>query len=110
MFEVEYKGLTKRETYDEIVNYLQNEQEKIKYPNRKAKQLRESPYLTNLLDVDGDGLLEMEEQQNNAMKNKEVEHMIRSQADKGKLTAHNLRSEIRKKPEQYDMSSDNEKT
>ena len=57
---INYTGLKKRETYDEIIDYLEHGQEKIKYPYRKAKQLRESPYLTNLLDVDGDGVLEME--------------------------------------------------
>ena len=57
---INYTGLKRRETYDEIVDYLEHGQEQIKYPNRKAKQLRESPYLTNLLDADGDGSLEME--------------------------------------------------
>ena len=44
-------GLRKRPTYEEAINYLQNDQEKINYPNRAAKQLRESPWMTVL---DGD--------------------------------------------------------
>ena len=53
-------GLRKKETYEELVNYLLNDQEVIKYPNRYAKQLRESPYLTQL---DGEGMGQMELQQ-----------------------------------------------
>ena len=44
-------GLRKRPTYEEAINYLQNDQEIIRYPNRAAKQLRESPWMTVL---DGD--------------------------------------------------------
>jgi hypothetical protein len=40
-----------------------NKQEKIKYPNRTAKFLRESPQLSNLLDGNDEGVLEMEAQQ-----------------------------------------------
>ena len=39
-------GLRKRPSYEEAINYLQNDQEIIKYPNRAAKQLRESPWMT----------------------------------------------------------------
>ena len=31
-----YKGLRKRQTYDNIIDYLENHQEIIKYPNRVA--------------------------------------------------------------------------
>ena len=36
-------GLRKKDTYEELINYLLNDQEKINYPNRYAKQLREPP-------------------------------------------------------------------
>ena len=36
-------GLRKKDTYEELINYLHTDQEIIKYPNRYAKQLRESP-------------------------------------------------------------------
>ena len=45
-----YEGLRKRESYDEIIDYIQNKQEKIKFPDRVAMQLRNSPELSNLLD------------------------------------------------------------
>jgi hypothetical protein len=106
---INYEGLVKRETYDEIVDYLENGQEKIKYPNRKAKQLRESPYLTNLLDVDGDGTMEMEKQQSNTMRAKEVEHAVRQMAGKTNQTAAVIRSNNNKQsktmPQSYAMDS-----
>ena len=46
VYKVNYQGLRKRESYDEIVDYLENKQEQIKYPNRLAKQLTESPQLS----------------------------------------------------------------
>jgi hypothetical protein len=109
---VNYKGLVKRETYDEIVDYLENGQEKIRYPNRKAKQLRESPYLTNLLDVDGDGTMEMEKQQSNTMRAQEVEHAVRQMTGKTNQTAAVIRSNNNKQsktmPQSYAMNSDYE--
>ena len=58
-----YDGLRKKKTYDEHIDYVMNKQEKLQYPDRAAKFLRNSPQLSNLLDSNGEGLLEMEEQQ-----------------------------------------------
>ena len=77
IYKVNYQGLRKRESYDEIIDYLENKQERIKYPNRLAKQIRNSPQLSNLLDNGGEGIVQMEEQQSNAMKEEQKEHAIR---------------------------------
>ena len=63
-----YKGLKQRQSYDEIVDYLNNKQEKIIFPTRLAKSLRNSNQLSNLLDGDGEGLINMELQQQNIIK------------------------------------------
>ena len=42
MYAANYDGLKKRETYNEIVEYLQYGQEKIKYPDRSETVERES--------------------------------------------------------------------
>ena len=63
MYGINYDGLRKKDTYNELIDYVMNKQKKIKYPNRTAKFLRESPQLSNLLDGDGEGVLAMEEQQ-----------------------------------------------
>ena len=77
IYKVNYQGLRKRESYDEIVDYLENKQERIKYPNRLAKQIRNSPQLSNLLDNGGEGLVEMEEQQQRAMRHEQAEQAVR---------------------------------
>ena len=48
-YKVSYQGLRKKESYDDIVDYLENKQEKIKYPNRFATQIRNSPAPSNKL-------------------------------------------------------------
>ena len=68
MADIKNRGLKKRQTYDDIVDYVLNKQEKIKYPNRLAKQLRNSNQLSNLLDGNGEGLINMELQQENIRK------------------------------------------
>ena len=77
IYKVNYQGLRKRESYDEIVDYLENKQERIKYPNRFAKQIRNSPQLSNLLDNGGEGLVEMEEQQQRKMQHEQAEQAVR---------------------------------
>ena len=81
MFGLNYEGLKKKETYDEIVDYLMNKQEKIKMPNRLAKQLRNSPQLSNVLDGDGAGLQDVEDQQKRAAEEVEKEHRVRDAAN-----------------------------
>ena len=74
------RGLRKRETYEELINYLLTDQEIIKYPDRYAKQIRESPYLTQL---DGEGMRTMEQQQLQAMKEQEKENALRKAEEGG---------------------------
>ena len=80
MYSINYVGLKKKETYDELIDYVMNEQEKIKYPDRRAIFLRNSPQLSNLLDGDGEGLLEMEEQQKKQVQEEIKGHTIREMA------------------------------
>jgi hypothetical protein len=54
------QSLRKRPTYNEVVDYLENEQPKIKYPDRTATFLRNSPYLSQF---DGDSWIDLEEQE-----------------------------------------------
>ena len=66
-----------------MVEYIQYQQPFIKYPNRFAKQLRESPYLTQL---DGEGYMEMQHQQEQEIKEKDKELEIRRLASENKET------------------------
>ena len=76
-----YKGLKQRQSYDEIVDYLNNKQEKIIFPTRLAKSLRNSNQLSNLLDGDGEGLINLELQQQNIIKEQQKEHTITAMTD-----------------------------
>ena len=71
---VDIAGLRKRETYEDLIDYLQTDQEIIRYPDRYAKRLRESPYLTQL---DGEGTRTMEQQQLEAMKEQRRDDFLR---------------------------------
>ena len=65
-----YTGLRKRDSYNEIINYLQTDQPKIKYPNRNASFLFNTPQYSSLLELDG--LNEQDEQ----IKKAQVAHAI----------------------------------
>ena len=68
IYAVNYDGLRKRNTYNELIDYLQFKQEKIIYPDRFAKRIRESPQISNLLDGEGLGKGDLEEQEKNRIK------------------------------------------
>jgi hypothetical protein len=61
-------GLRLRPTFEGIVDYIANGQETIKNPDRLAKFMPNHPYLTKL---DGEGMMEMQEQQESVCKEQE---------------------------------------
>ena len=97
MFGINYDGLRKKKTYDELIDYVMNKQEKIQYPDRTAKFLRNSPQLSNLLDGDNEGLLDMEEQQKRQVAEVEKEHVIREMAGPSTGSAADVRATTRKR-------------
>ena len=64
--------LRKKPTFNELINYLEVEQPKIKFPDRTATCLRNSHYLSQF---DGN-LLDVEEQEKNLEKAKLKESEI----------------------------------
>lgn len=86
---VNYNGLRLRPTYEETINYLQNSQEIIKYPDRLAKQIRNSPYLTQL---DGVGMSILEEQQMNRLKEEEKQIELKRLANASTQSYSELRT------------------
>ena len=70
----------KRKTYDELVDYLESGQEKIKYPDRFAKFLRESPQLSNLLDGEGIDYETVVDQQKKSLAYQEIQNRMRMTA------------------------------
>ena len=67
-------GLKQRKTFEEVIDYIQNDKTKIKYPDRTAKFLRNSFELSQL---DNAGMMLMEQQQFREMKEREKEHLLR---------------------------------
>ena len=60
---LKYTGLKKRDSYDEVVNFIQHDITKFKYPNRDATGLLNSQQYSSLLGLDG-----LEEQEEHTMK------------------------------------------
>ena len=81
---INYKGLHKRDTYEGLIDYLENKQEKIKFPNREAKFVRDSPQYQSLLD---EGFVEVEEQQLKQVKEEQAEHAVIQTANDTNETA-----------------------
>ena len=63
-------GLRKTPIYEDIIEYIKKDPDKINYPNRYAKQLRNS---FELSQVDGEGMRQMEQYELGLMKEREEE-------------------------------------
>jgi len=83
---INYKGLRKRQTYDELVDFIERDPVRIHYPDRRATEMRESPYLTQL---DGEGMRQMESLELNKMKEQQKQHALLQMAQQtGHSVAH----------------------
>ena len=56
---VYFQGVKKRPLFDEIVGYLDTQQQIMKYPDRTATRIKDSHYYTNL---DGQGGMSLADQ------------------------------------------------
>ena len=61
-------GVKRRQTYEEVIDYIEHCKDKIKYPDRTAKQLRN---IFELSQLDGVGMRIMEQQQFEEAKERE---------------------------------------
>ena len=88
-------GLKKRDTFEEVVEYIKHSKDVIKFPDRYAKQIRNSFELSQL---DGVGMMEHEEHELQTMKETEKAHALRKVARNANdishvdLLAHNRQS------------------
>ena len=78
------QNLRRKPTYNELINYLEFEQPKIKYPDRRATFLRNSPYLSQF---DGDSWIDLEEQEQNINKEKLKEMEVQKVSKETQATA-----------------------
>ena len=70
-------GLRKKPTFNELIEYITHGQEVIKYPNRYFRQLRDSPWLSQ---IDGEDTNDIEAQQQNQAKIVQRDTIIREVA------------------------------
>jgi len=94
LFAVNYVGLRPKGSYDEIIDRLELERPTLREPNRRAKFLRESPQIANLLDGEGNlAFVELGRHQLAAAKQRAVEQSVREAASvPGAATAQVLRA------------------
>jgi len=112
------KGLRLKPTYEELINVAVSDGlENIKFPNRDASFLRNGFVLSQL---DGEGMRQMEKQQEMASKESYKEHLLKEIAKNTGSNIHDLRNDnhddMRKEridravnsnvPEQFAMSQD----
>ena len=64
-------GLRERPTYEELIEYIETNKDKIKMPDRRAQFMRNSFYLSQL---DGEGMRQQEQMQKltEAMQDREL--------------------------------------
>ena len=65
-------GLKRRQTYAEVIDYIEHDKDEIKYPDRTAKKLGNTLELSQL---DGVGMQLLEQQQFEEMKEREKEDL-----------------------------------
>jgi hypothetical protein len=80
-----------RVTFEGIVDYIANGQKTMRYIDRLAKFIRNHPYITQL---DGEGMMEMHEQQENVWKLQEKEHRVKELSTKGTQSAPEVRTQM----------------
>ena len=78
-------GLKKRDTFEEVVEYIKHPKDVIKFPDRYAKQIRNSFELSQL---DGVGMMEHEQHELQTMKETEKANALRKVARNADDTSH----------------------
>ena len=58
-YKVNYDGLRKKPTYESLIDYIQNKQPTLKYPDRLATQIMNSRELSKI-----DGMISEDQQSN----------------------------------------------
>ena len=76
-------GLRRKQTYEEIIDYIENDPDKIQYPNRAAKYLRNTFQLSQL---DGMGQALLEQQEANEMAERVKDYKLKELADQNETS------------------------
>ena len=79
-------GLRRKQTYEEIIDYIENDPDKNQYPNRAAKFLRNTFQLSQL---DGMGQALLEQQEMNEMAERVKDYQLKELADQHETSKKN---------------------
>jgi hypothetical protein len=82
-------GLQVKPTYEQLMEYIEKDPDKIKYPNRRATILRNTHWLSQL---DGEGWNQLKTQIQLEWKNEEHEMLLRQMAATMNLNLRMLRA------------------
>jgi hypothetical protein len=74
-----FKGFKKKATYDSLTGYLDGGQERIKYSNRLATQLKNSHEMSDLLDNEGKGWFQENKEQTRRFTEQQVKETANTQ-------------------------------
>ena len=104
MHRVNYNGLKRRDTYDEIANYIETDPNKIRYPDRTATFIEQSHQMKML---GGQAYADMEDQQENNIKEDMKDGLLRRAAGKDGKTKSVYKAASEPDPTQiFDIASD----
>ena len=76
-------GLRRKQTYEEIIDYIEHDPDKVEYPNRAAKFLRNTFELSQL---DGMGQALLEQQETNEMAERVKDYQLKELADQNETS------------------------
>jgi len=76
-------GLRRKQTYEEIIDYIQNDKDKIKYPDRTARFIRNTFQLSQL---DGMGQALLEQQERDEMAERVKDYQLKELADQNETS------------------------
>ena len=82
-------GLRRKQTYEEIIDYIENDPDKTQYPNRAAKYLRNTFQLSQL---DGMGQALLEQQEANEMAERVKDYQLKELADQNETSVRTERA------------------
>ena len=108
MHRVNYNGLKRRDTYDEIANYINIDPNKISYPDRTATFIEQSHQMKML---GGQAYADMEEQQEKNIKEDMMDGLLRKAAGKDGKTRSVYKAASEPdldRPKEFGIASDKE--
>ena len=95
--QIHHTGLRPRPQFEQIVDYLENGQERVKFPDREAKFVRDHPFMTQL------DFFDMQEEQQKAWEAQQRKMEARDVAEEMKTSEASVMATSQREPEFFDI-------